>query len=53
MSAELVSLVTAPEGYVNFLGELKNCIYTAQQRAALAVNRELVLQVECELGERA
>ncbi|MBL0726131.1 hypothetical protein JI745_00345 [Piscinibacter sp. HJYY11] len=32
-----------PEGYAGWLLELKGRIYTAQQRAALAVNRELVL----------
>ena len=43
MSDKPVSLVPAPEGYANWLGELKNRIHSAQQRAALAVNRELVL----------
>ncbi|EKT4101758.1 TPA: PDDEXK nuclease domain-containing protein [Stenotrophomonas maltophilia] len=42
MSDKPVSLVSAPEGYANWLGELKNRIHSAQQRAALAVNRELV-----------
>jgi len=37
MTSELV------EGYDNFLRELKEHIRTAQVRAALAVNRELVL----------
>ena len=32
-----------PEGYADWLAELKGCIHAAQQRAALAVNRELVL----------
>lgn len=32
-----------PEGYVDWLAELKTCIHLAQQRATLAVNRELVL----------
>ena len=32
------------EGYENFLREIKRRIQTAQVRAALAVNRELVLQ---------
>jgi len=32
-----------PNGYTAWLAELKNRIHTAQQRAALAVNRELVL----------
>ncbi|HQC98826.1 MAG TPA: PDDEXK nuclease domain-containing protein [Aquabacterium sp.] len=31
-----------PEGYADWLAELKGRIHTAQQRAALAVNRELV-----------
>lgn len=43
MSDKPVSLVPAPEGYANWLGELKNRIHGARQRAALAVNRELVL----------
>ncbi|EXF44782.1 hypothetical protein BAY1663_02761 [Pseudomonas sp. BAY1663] len=43
MSDNPVSLVPAPEGYANWLGELKKRIHSAQQRAALAVNRELVL----------
>lgn len=42
MSDKPVSLVPAPEDYANWLGELKNRIHRAQQRAALAVNRELV-----------
>lgn len=33
----------APEGYADWLAELKTRIHTAQQRATLAVNRELVL----------
>jgi len=33
----------APKGYEAFLGELKERIRTAQLRASLAVNRELVL----------
>jgi len=32
-----------PAGYAEFLAELKNRIQTAQSRASLAVNRELVL----------
>ncbi|HEY6271641.1 MAG TPA: PDDEXK nuclease domain-containing protein [Terriglobales bacterium] len=35
--------VPTPEGYEAFLGELKERIRTAQVRAAVAVNRELVL----------
>ena len=38
-----VALITAPTGYADWLAELKTRIHTAQQRAALAVNRELVL----------
>ncbi len=37
------SLIQPPAGYVDWLTELKARIHTAQQRAALAVNRELVL----------
>ena len=38
-----VALTPAPSGYADWLAELKTRIHTAQQRAALAVNRELVL----------
>jgi len=38
-----VSLSQQPAGYVEWLDELKNRIHNAQQRATLAVNRELVL----------
>ncbi len=37
------SLTPPPAGYPDWLAELKTRIYSAQQRAALAVNRELVL----------
>ena len=37
------SLTTPPAGYADWLAELKTRIHSAQQRAALAVNRELVL----------
>ena len=37
------SLTPPPAGYADWLAELKIRIHTAQQRAALAVNRELVL----------
>lgn len=37
-----VSLIQAPEGYVDWLAELKSRIHSAQQRATRAVNRELV-----------
>jgi predicted nuclease of restriction endonuclease-like (RecB) superfamily len=43
MSEKPVSLIQAPAGYENWLVELKTRIHNAQQRAALAVNRELVL----------
>ena len=36
-------LVPPPEGYADWLTELKTRIHSAQQRATLAVNRELVL----------
>lgn len=38
-----VSLTPPPQGYAEWLAELKRRIHTAQQRATLAVNRELVL----------
>jgi predicted nuclease of restriction endonuclease-like (RecB) superfamily len=37
------SLITPPTGYADWLVDLKTRIHSAQQRAALAVNRELVL----------
>ncbi len=37
------SLTTPPAGYAEWLAELKTRIHSAQQRAALAVNHELVL----------
>jgi predicted nuclease of restriction endonuclease-like (RecB) superfamily len=37
------SLMSAPAGYADWLADLKDRIHTAQQRATLAVNRELVL----------
>lgn len=43
MSDRPISLVQPPEGYADWLADLKGRIHTAQQRAALAVNRELVL----------
>jgi predicted nuclease of restriction endonuclease-like (RecB) superfamily len=36
------SLMPVPEGYTEWLAELKSRIHAAQQRAALAVNHELV-----------
>jgi predicted nuclease of restriction endonuclease-like (RecB) superfamily len=43
MNDEPIRLTPAPEGYADWLHELKSRIHTAQQRATLAVNRELVL----------
>lgn len=43
MSDKPVKLTAAPEGYADWLADLKTRIHSAQQRAALAVNRELVL----------
>ncbi|MEO5364326.1 MAG: DUF1016 N-terminal domain-containing protein, partial [Magnetococcus sp. DMHC-8] len=37
------SLTPPPNGYADWLAELKTRIHTAQQRATPAVNRELVL----------
>lgn len=37
------SLIAMPESYGNWLSDLKTRIQTAQQRAARAVNRELVV----------
>ncbi|EHK63918.1 PDDEXK nuclease domain-containing protein [Achromobacter arsenitoxydans] len=42
MTDKPVSLASAPQGYANWLADLKVRIYSAQQRAALAINRELV-----------
>jgi len=43
MSDKPVKLTPAPSGYADWLADLKTRIHSAQQRAALAVNRELVL----------
>lgn len=43
MSDQPASLTPTPAGYAEWLLALKTRIHTAQQRAALAVNRELVL----------
>lgn len=43
MSDKPISLSTSPEGYADWLAELKSRIHSAQQRATLAVNRELML----------
>ena len=41
-SDEPISLTPSPEGYADWLGELKTQIHEAQQRAVQAVNLELV-----------
>lgn len=43
MNERPASLIPTPTGYTDWLAELKTRIHSAQQRAALAVNRELVL----------
>ncbi len=43
MSEKPVSLTSPPTGYADWLDDLKGRIHTAQQRATLALNRELVL----------
>lgn len=43
MNDKPVSLVQPPEGYVDWLANLKRKIHSAQQRATLAVNHELIL----------
>lgn len=43
MSDSPISLTAPPEGYADWLADLKSRIHTAQQRATLAVNHELVL----------
>ena len=42
MENKSVSLTQPPAGYSDWLAELKNRIHHAQQRATLAVNRELI-----------
>lgn len=43
MKEKPVLLTEPPEGYGDWLAELKNRIHAAQQRATLAVNRELIM----------
>ncbi|MEN9396505.1 MAG: hypothetical protein RLZ81_1035 [Pseudomonadota bacterium] len=43
MSDSPISLTSPPEGYTDWLADLKKRIHNAQQRATLAVNRELLL----------
>jgi predicted nuclease of restriction endonuclease-like (RecB) superfamily len=48
-------LTPPPTGYADWLAELKSRIHNAQQRATLAVNRELVLlywQIGCDILAR-
>ena len=42
-AAQPIALINRPDGYNHWLIELKARIHTAQQRATLSVNRELVL----------
>ena len=49
MTDRPASLTPAPTGYPEWLHDLKSRIHTAQQRAALAVNRELV-QLYWQIG---
>ena len=49
MSDTPASLATPPEGYGDWLADLKSRIHNAQQRATLAVNRELV-QLYWQIG---
>lgn len=43
MSDQPIALMQTPAGYADWLAELKTRIHSAQQRATLVVNRELVL----------
>lgn len=55
MSDSPVSLITPPEGYADWLANLKGRVHDAQQRATLAVNRELILlywQIGCDILTR-
>lgn len=55
MSDSPVSLITPPEGYADWLANLKGRVHAAQQRATLAVNRELILlywQIGCDILTR-
>lgn len=55
MSDNPVSLMVPPEGYADWLADLKGRVYSAQQRATLAVNRELMLlywQIGCDILAR-
>jgi len=55
MTDQPISLTAPPEGYTDWLVDLKSRIHTAQQRATLSVNRELVLlywQIGCDILAR-
>lgn len=43
MTAESPALIDPPDGYTQWLADLKRQVYAAQQRAALAVNNEMLL----------
>lgn len=49
MSEKPIRLIDPPSGYTDWLADLKARIHTAQQRATLAVNRELV-QLYWQIG---
>ncbi len=52
---EPASLIPPPAGYADWLADLKSRIHIAQQRATLAVNRDLVLlywQIGCDILTR-
>lgn len=49
MTDKPTSLSNAPQGYADWLADLKGRIHVAQQRATLAVNRELV-QLYWQIG---
>jgi predicted nuclease of restriction endonuclease-like (RecB) superfamily len=49
MTETATSLIQPPDGYGEWLAELKTRIQSAQQRAALAVNRELI-ELDWQIG---
>ncbi|GAB3061016.1 hypothetical protein GCM10027079_29440 [Sediminivirga luteola] len=51
MADQTPSLTPPPEGYAYWLADLKSEIYAAQQRAAFAVNQELV-HLYWQIGHR-
>ena len=44
------ALIATPAGYADWLAELKTRIHTVQQRATLAVNRELIARFERKIA---